>query len=219
MVAPHSSENLPMAKSKNRSWIKQHVKDPYVKQSQVDGYRSRASYKLLEIVEKDRLIRSGMTVVDLGSAPGGWSQVAARLVGHTGRVHALDLLPMDSIAGVDFIQGDFTEEDIFDELLKIIENRPVDLVISDMAPNLSGMREIDQPMAIYLTELALEFACSTLRPGGALVMKCFEGSGVDEIREVIRNNFKQLNNFKPKASRGKSREIYVLGRKFKGSLI
>jgi len=158
VVAPHSSENLPMAKSKNRSWIKQHVKDPYVKQSQVDGYRSRASYKLLEIVEKDRLIRSGMTVVDLGSAPGGWSQVAARLVGHTGRVHALDLLPMDSIAGVDFIQGDFTEEDIFDELLRLIENRPVDLVISDMAPNLSGNKAVDQPAVMYLAELAVELA-------------------------------------------------------------
>ena len=123
-----------MAKSKNRSWIKQHVKDPYVKQAQVDGYRSRASYKLLEIVEKDRLIRSGMTVVDLGSPPGGWSQAATRLVGHDGRVHALDILPMDAIAGVDFIQGDYTEESVFEELLTLIENRPVDLVISDMAP-------------------------------------------------------------------------------------
>ena len=124
-----------MAKSKNRSWIKQHVNDPYVMQAQKDGYRSRASYKLLEIVEKERMIRSGMTIVDLGSAPGGWSQVAAKLVGHEGRVHALDILPMDNVAGVDFIQGDFTDQVIFDELLTLIGNRPVDLVISDMAPN------------------------------------------------------------------------------------
>jgi len=134
-----------MAKSKNRSWIKQHVKDPYVQQSQKDGYRSRASYKLLEIIGKDGMIRPGMTVVDLGAAPGGWSQVAAELVGHEGRVHAVDLLPMDGIAGVDFILGDFTEDEILQQLLKLIDNRPVDLVISDMAPNLTGNKAVDQP--------------------------------------------------------------------------
>ena len=217
MVAPHSSENLPMAKSKNRSWIKQHVKDPYVKQSQVDGYRSRASYKLLEIVEKDRLIRSGMTVVDLGSAPGGWSQVAARLVGHTGRVHALDLLPMDSIAGVDFIQGDFTEEHIFDELLKIIENRPVDLVISDMAPNLSGNKAVDQPAVMYLAELAVELAEKVLTINGVFIAKLFQGQGFDPFVLQVRKLFNGVSIIKPDASRSRSREVYLVAKGLKAN--
>lgn len=217
MVAPHSSENLPMAKSKNRSWIKQHVKDPYVKQSQVDGYRSRASYKLLEIVEKDRLIRSGMTVVDLGSAPGGWSQVAARLVGHTGRVHALDLLPMDSIAGVDFIQGDFTEEDIFDELLKLIENRPVDLVISDMAPNLSGNKAVDQPAVMYLAELAVELAEKVLASDGVFIAKLFQGQGFDPFVLQVRTLFNGVSIIKPDASRSRSREVYLVAKGLKAN--
>ena len=217
MVAPHSSENLPMAKSKNRSWIKQHVKDPYVKQSQVDGYRSRASYKLLEIVEKDRLIRSGMTVVDLGSAPGGWSQVAARLVGHTGRVHALDLLPMDSIAGVDFIQGDFTEDDIFDELLKLIENRPVDLVISDMAPNLSGNKAVDQPAVMYLAELAVELAEKVLTINGVFIAKLFQGQGFDPFVLQVRKLFNGVSIIKPDASRSRSREVYLVAKGLKAN--
>ncbi|MDA7577602.1 23S rRNA (uridine(2552)-2'-O)-methyltransferase RlmE [bacterium] len=206
-----------MAKSKNRSWIKQHVKDPYVKQSQVDGYRSRASYKLLEIVEKDRLIRSGMTVVDLGSAPGGWSQVAARLVGHTGRVHALDLLPMDSIAGVDFIQGDFTEEDIFDELLKIIENRPVDLVISDMAPNLSGNKAVDQPAVMYLAELAVELAEKVLTSNGVFIAKLFQGQGFDPFVLQVRTLFNGVSIIKPDASRSRSREVYLVAKGLKAN--
>lgn len=217
MVAPHSSENLPMAKSKNRSWIKQHVKDPYVKQSQVDGYRSRASYKLLEIVEKDRLIRSGMTVVDLGSAPGGWSQVAARLVGHTGRVHALDLLPMDSIAGVDFIQGDFTEEDVFDELLRLIENRPVDLVISDMAPNLSGNKAVDQPAVMYLAELAVELAEKVLTINGVFIAKLFQGQGFDPFVLQVRTLFNGVSIIKPDASRSRSREVYLVAKGLKAN--
>jgi len=217
VVAPHSSENLPMAKSKNRSWIKQHVKDPYVKQSQVDGYRSRASYKLLEIVEKDRLIRSGMTVVDLGSAPGGWSQVAARLVGHTGRVHALDLLPMDSIAGVDFIQGDFTEEDIFDELLRLIENRPVDLVISDMAPNLSGNKAVDQPAVMYLAELAVDLAEKVLTSNGVFIAKLFQGQGFDPFVLQVRTLFNGVSIIKPDASRSRSREVYLVAKGLKAN--
>ena len=217
MVAPHSSENLPMAKSKNRSWIKQHVKDPYVKQSQVDGYRSRASYKLLEIVEKDRLIRSGMTVVDLGSAPGGWSQVAVRLVGHTGRVHALDLLPMDSIAGVDFIQGDFTEEDVFDELLRLIENRPVDLVISDMAPNLSGNKAVDQPAVMYLAELAVELAEKVLTSKGVFIAKLFQGQGFDPFVLQVRTLFNGVSIIKPDASRSRSREVYLVAKGLKAN--
>ncbi|MDG1322493.1 MAG: 23S rRNA (uridine(2552)-2'-O)-methyltransferase RlmE [Porticoccaceae bacterium] len=206
-----------MAKSKNRSWIKQHVKDPYVKQSQVDGYRSRASYKLLEIVEKDRLIRSGMTVVDLGSAPGGWSQVAARLVGHTGRVHALDLLPMDSIAGVDFIQGDFTEEDIFDDLLKLIENRPVDLVISDMAPNLSGNKAVDQPAVMYLAELAVELAEKVLTINGVFIAKLFQGQGFDPFVLQVRTLFNGVSIIKPDASRSRSREVYLVAKGLKAN--
>ncbi|MBT5071614.1 MAG: 23S rRNA (uridine(2552)-2'-O)-methyltransferase RlmE [Porticoccaceae bacterium] len=206
-----------MAKSKNRSWIKQHVKDPYVKQSQVDGYRSRASYKLLEIVEKDRLIRSGMTVVDLGSAPGGWSQVAARLVGHTGRVYALDLLPMDLIAGVDFIQGDFTEEDIFDELLRLIENRPVDLVISDMAPNLSGNKAVDQPAVMYLAELAVELAEKVLTSNGVFIAKLFQGQGFDPFVLQVRTLFNGVSIVKPDASRSRSREVYLVAKGLKAN--
>ena len=206
-----------MAKSKNRSWIKQHVKDPYVKQSQVDGYRSRASYKLLEIVEKDRLIRSGMTVVDLGSAPGGWSQVAARLVGHTGRVHALDLLPMDPIAGVDFIQGDFTEEHIFDELLKLIENRPVDLVISDMAPILSGNEAVDQPAVMYLAELAVDLAEKVLTSKGIFIAKLFQGQGFDPFVLQVRTLFNGVSIVKPDASRSRSREVYLVAKGLKAN--
>ncbi|MBT3528142.1 MAG: 23S rRNA (uridine(2552)-2'-O)-methyltransferase RlmE [Porticoccaceae bacterium] len=206
-----------MAKSKNRSWIKQHVKDPYVKQSQVDGYRSRASYKLLEIVEKDRLIRSGMTVVDLGSAPGGWSQVAARLVGHTGRVYALDLLPMDLIAGVDFIQGDFTEEDVFDELLRLIENRPVDLVISDMAPNLSGNKAVDQPAVMYLAELAVELAEKVLTSNGVFIAKLFQGQGFDPFVLQVRTLFNGVSIIKPDASRSRSREVYLVAKGLKAN--
>jgi len=207
-------------KSKSSAqWLNDHEKDEYVLRARREGYRSRASYKLFEIDEKFGLLRPGTVVVDLGAAPGGWTQIAVNKCGPKGFVVGLDLLDIEPIEGAMLIKGDFTEEKVLAELMAVLQDRPVDLVISDMAPNLSGMREIDQPLAIYLTELALEFACSTLRPGGALVMKCFEGSGVDEIREIIRNNFKQLTNFKPKASRGKSREIYVLGRKFKGSSI
>ena len=173
----------------SQKWLQEHNRDHYVKQAQQDGYRSRASYKLLEIVEKDRLIRSGMTIVDLGSTPGGWSQVAARLVGHDGRVHALDILPMDAIAGVDFIEGDFTEESVFEELLNLIENRPVDLVISDMAPNLSGNKAVDQPAVIYLAELALELAGKVLTSKGVFIAKLFQGQGFDPFVLEVRKMF------------------------------
>ncbi|MDG1474967.1 MAG: 23S rRNA (uridine(2552)-2'-O)-methyltransferase RlmE [Porticoccaceae bacterium] len=204
-----------MTKSTNRSWIQQHVKDPYVKQSQADGYRSRASYKLLEIVNKDRLIRSGMTVVDLGSAPGGWSQVAARLVGDRGRVHALDILPMDPIAGVDFVQGDFTEAEIFRELSELIENRPVDLVISDMAPNLSGNRAVDQPAVMYLVELAMEMAQNVLTKDGVFIAKLFQGEGFDTFVLEVRKLFNRVSLTKPDASRSKSREVYLVAKGLK----
>ncbi len=205
-------------KSKSSAqWLNDHEKDEYVLRARREGYRSRASYKLLEIDEKFGLLRPGTVVVDLGAAPGGWTQVALKKCGPKGFVVGLDLLDMEPLEGAVLIKGDFTEESALVELTTALQDRPVDLVISDMAPNLSGMKEIDQPQAIYLTELVLDFACSTLKPGGALLMKCFEGSGVDNLRGKIRNNFRQLSNFKPKASRGKSRETYVLGRQFKGN--
>ncbi|HIG68188.1 MAG TPA: 23S rRNA (uridine(2552)-2'-O)-methyltransferase RlmE [Porticoccaceae bacterium] len=204
-----------MVKSKNRSWIKQHVNDPYVKQSQRDGYRSRASYKLLEIVEKDRLIRSGMTVVDLGSAPGGWSQVAARLVGHEGRVHALDILPMDPIAGVDFIQGDFTEEAVFTQLIDLIGTRAVDLVISDIAPNLSGTKAVDQPAMIYLAELGVDLANRVLSKNGVFIAKLFQGQGFDPFVQQVRTLFNGVSIIKPDASRSRSREVYLVAKGLK----
>ena len=206
-----------MAKSKDRSWIKKHVNDPYVKKAQVDAYRSRASYKLLEIVEKDRLIRSGMTVVDLGSTPGGWSQASARLVGHEGRVHALDILPMDAIAGVDFIQGDFTEENVFEELMTLIEKRPVDLVISDMAPNLSGNKAVDQPAMVYLAELALELAEKVLSSNGVFIAKLFQGQGFDVFVLDVRKLFSEVSIIKPDASRSRSREVYLMAKGLKAN--
>ncbi|MDA9014891.1 23S rRNA (uridine(2552)-2'-O)-methyltransferase RlmE [Porticoccaceae bacterium] len=201
-----------MAKSKNRTWIKQHVKDPYVVQSQRDGYRSRASYKLLEIIEKNRLIKPGMTVVDLGSAPGGWSQVAAKKVGHQGSVVAVDILPMNPIAGVDFIQGDFTEEEILAELLKTIGNKPVDLVISDMAPNLTGMKAVDQPAVVYLAELAVDLAQKVLTKDGIFIAKLFQGEGFDEFVRNTRKVFNVVSLKKPDASRSKSREVYLVAK-------
>jgi 23S rRNA (uridine2552-2'-O)-methyltransferase len=201
-----------MAKSKNRTWIKQHVKDPYVVQSQRDGYRSRASYKLLEIIEKARLIKPGMTVVDLGSAPGGWSQVAAKKVGHQGSVVAVDILPMNPVAGVDFIQGDFTEEEILAELLKTIGNKPVDLVISDMAPNLTGMKAVDQPAVVYLAELAVDLARQVLTVDGIFIAKLFQGEGFDEFVRSTRKVFNVVSLKKPDASRSKSREVYLVAK-------
>ena len=206
-----------MTKSKNRDWIKQHINDPYVKQSQKDGYRSRASYKLLEIVEKERMIRPGMTVVDLGSAPGGWSQVASRLVGHEGRLHSLDILPMDPIAGVDFIQGDFTEQNIFDDLLLLIGNRPVDLVISDMAPNLTGAKAVDQPAMIYLAELAIDLTVQVLKPEGIFISKVFQGEGFDQFVRHVRKLFNSVSMKKPEASRAKSREVYLVAKGLKSN--
>jgi 23S rRNA (uridine2552-2'-O)-methyltransferase len=204
-----------MAKSKNRTWIKQHVKDPYVKQSQLDGYRSRASYKLLEIVEKGRYIKPGMVVVDLGSAPGGWSQVAAKLVGHKGCVVAVDILPMDPVAGVSFIQGDFTEEKILNQLLGEIGNRPVDLVISDMAPNLTGMKAVDQPAMIYLAELAVDLVQRVMTDDGIFIAKLFQGEGFDEFVRNTRTVFNVVSLKKPDASRAKSREVYLVAKGLK----
>ncbi|MBL4682694.1 MAG: RlmE family RNA methyltransferase [Pseudomonadales bacterium] len=201
-----------MKKSKtSKQWLRDHENDEFVLKARADGYRTRASYKLLEINEKFKLIGEGACVVDLGSAPGGWSQVALKYVGVKGKVIALDILEMPPIEGVLFIQGDFTEEGPFNKLLDETRDRSVDLVISDMAPNLSGMKQIDQPQSAYLIELAIDLCDQVLREGGNLVSKCFEGEGIDEIRRAYRERFKKVVNFKPKASRDKSREIYVIG--------
>ena len=205
-----------MKRSKSSSrWLADHEDDEYVKRARAEGYRSRASYKLLEIDEKYQILRSGLNVIDLGAAPGGWSQVASKKVGKKGKVIALDLLEMPPIQDVSFIQGDFTEDRILEELLEVIQGGVVDLVISDMAPNLSGVKDIDQPRSVHLVELALDFAVRVLNQNGVLVVKCFEGEGIEDIRQMFRASFKQVINFKPKASRGKSREIYLLGRGFK----
>jgi len=204
-----------MARSpSSKPWLKEHFDDEYVRRSQEDGYRSRASYKLLEIQDKDRLIRRGMKVVDLGAAPGGWSQVAADLVGDDGSVIACDLLAMDSMAGVQFIRGDFTEEAVLAEILAAIGDEGADLVISDMAPNISGMKDIDQPRVMYLAELALDLARSVLKPGSYLLVKVFQGEGFDQLQREMRSSFKTVKTRKPKASRARSREVYLLGSQF-----
>ncbi len=199
----------------SQAWLKEHFDDEYVKKAQQDGYRARAVYKLLEINQRDRLLRPGMTVVDLGAAPGSWSEVAAQKVGDSGRVFALDLLPMDVLAGVDFIQGDFQQQDVYDELLKMLDNRQVDLVMSDMAPNISGVKAVDQPRAMYLVELTLELAIKVLKKDGDMLVKVFNGEGVDEFKRVLRNHFDKVLVRKPKASRPRSPEIYLLARGFK----
>ncbi|MBD3610667.1 MAG: 23S rRNA (uridine(2552)-2'-O)-methyltransferase RlmE [Gammaproteobacteria bacterium] len=193
-------------------WMREHFDDIYVKKAQQEGYRSRAVYKLLELNDKDRLLRPGMTVVDLGAAPGGWTQVAAQLVGDHGHVVALDILPMDNIAGVDIITGDFREDDVLEQLLKTLGESPVDLVMSDMAPNMSGNKAVDIPGAMYLVELAVDLAEQVLKKDGDLVMKVFQGEGFDELVKGLRKHYKKVVIRKPKASRPRSKEVYVLAR-------
>jgi 23S rRNA (uridine2552-2'-O)-methyltransferase len=206
-----------VARSKtSQGWLKEHFNDPYVKMAQKDGYRSRASYKLLEIQEKDRILRPGITVVDLGAAPGGWSQVTSRVIGDKGRLIASDILEMDSIPDVTFVQGDFTDDAVFAQILDAIGEHPVDLVISDMAPNMSGVRESDQPRAMYLCELALDLSTRVLRPGGDFLIKIFQGEGFDEYHRQVRQLFDKVQMRKPLSSRGRSREQYMLGRGFRG---
>lgn len=206
-----------MARSKSSGrWLQEHFDDQYVQKAKDEGYRSRASFKLLELNAKDQLIKPGMTVVDLGSAPGGWSQVAAELVGDQGLVISSDILPMDSMAGVTFIQGDFTEESVYEKILEAIAGRPVDLVISDMAPNMSGMSSIDQPKAMYLVELALDLARQVLKPEGAFLAKVFQGEGFDALLAEMKQSFNKVQSRKPDSSRARSREIYQLCRGFKG---
>lgn len=205
-----------MSRSKtSKAWLKEHFDDHYVKKAKEAGYRSRASFKLLDLQEKDRLFKKGMTVVDLGAAPGGWSQVAAELVGVSGRVVASDILPMDSLADVEFIQGDFTDESVLNEILTVMNGDLADLVISDMAPNMSGMNSIDQPAAMYLVELALAMAKDILKPKGNFVAKVFQGEGFDQFLIDVRANFDRVVTRKPDSSRARSREVYVIGLGFK----
>ena len=204
-----------MSRSKSsKQWLKEHFDDAYVKRSQEEGYRSRAVYKLLEIQDKEGIIKAGMTVVDLGAAPGGWSQVVADLVGGQGNVIASDILPMDGLAGVEFLQGDFTEDAVFKQLLSMLPEEGADLVLSDMSPNMSGMRDIDQPRAIHLAELALDMARSILKPGAYFLVKTFQGAGFEEFQRETEQSFKSVKARKPRASRARSREIYLLASDF-----
>lgn len=207
-----------MARSKtSKKWLDEHVNDPYVKKAQVDGYRSRASYKLIEIDEKDKLFKPGNIVMDLGSAPGGWSQIVVPMVGDKGRVIASDILHMDSIIGVEFIQGDFTDEAIYEQILETLNDDKVDVVISDMAPNLSGVNATDQYASMYLVELALDMARNVLKPGGSFCAKVFQGVGYDEYVKDVRSSFNKVLIRKPAASRPRSREVYIVGKGFKGA--
>lgn len=194
----------------SKQWMREHVNDPFVQMAQKDGYRSRAAYKLLEINEKDRLFKPGMVVVDLGATPGGWCQVAAREVGRTGKVIGLDLLPLDPLAGVDFIQGDFREESVLKQLHELLAGRQVGLVISDMAPNMSGVATADLARALYLAELAMEFAVEQLQPDGHFLVKVFQGAGFEAYLKLMRSHFSKVATRKPKASRDRSSELYLL---------
>ena len=205
-----------MARSKqSKKWLKEHFDDIYVQRAQKEGYRSRAVYKLLEIEEKDRLLRPDMTIIDLGAAPGGWSQVASLRLKGRGRVIATDILAMDALADVDFIQGDFREEAVYESLIEMMGNSKADLVMSDMAPNISGMNAVDQPRAMYLAELAMDFAKNVLREGGDLLVKVFQGEGFDPYLGELRQAFDKVVVRKPKASRPRSREVYLLARGLK----
>ena len=204
-----------MARSKSsRQWLNRHFDDDYVKRAQAEGWRSRAVFKLLEIQEKDHLIKPGMNIVDLGAAPGGWSQVAVKLLKGNGLIFALDILPMEPIDGVDFIQGDFREETVTQQLLAKLGDRKIDLVMSDMAPNLSGQKQIDQPRSIYLAELALDFAQQTLAKNGVFLVKVFQGAEFEAYIKTLRTIFQKVVIRKPKASRAASREVYLLARGF-----
>ena len=206
-----------MPKSKiSKTWLKEHFDDEYVKRSQQDGYRSRAVYKLEEIDKKDHLLKPGTIVIDLGSAPGSWCEYLVRKLKGKGRIIALDILPMEPMEGVEFIQGDFLEDDVFQTLLNTLGNDRPDLVISDMAPNMSGQQAVDIPRAMYMSELALDLAQQVLKPGGSLLVKLFQGDGFDAYLKLVRARFSRVVMRKPKASRDRSREIYMLANGFKG---
>lgn len=207
-----------MARSKSSGeWLRRHVNDPYVKLAQKEGYRSRSAYKLIELDEKDRLLRPGLWVMDLGSAPGGWSQVVARAIGPKGRVLATDILPMDSIGNVDFIQGDFTSEGVVEQVLAWLDGGKFDLVVSDIAPNISGIDSADQARSMYFLELALDTVRLALKPGATFVAKMFQGEGSDQYLKELRKSFQKVSIRKPQASRPKSREVYIVAKGFRAS--
>ena len=204
-----------MARSKSsRRWLDRHVNDAWVHRAQAEGWRSRAAFKLLELDDRDRFLRPGSRVVDLGAAPGGWSQVAAARVGAKGRVIALDVLPMEPVPGVTFLQGDFGTDAVLEALRVEVGARAIDVVISDLAPNVSGVAVVDQPRAMHLAELALDFAGECLVEGGTLVTKLFQGIGFDELVAAVRRRFKRVAVRKPKASRPESREVYLVAQGF-----
>ena len=200
-----------MSRSKSsKQWLRDHEDDAYVIRARKEGYRSRAVYKLIEIQQKDRILKPGQFVLDLGSAPGGWSEYVSQFEHEQGRLIAVDLLPMEPIAGVEFIQGDFTEQGTFKQILALIEHKPLDLVLSDMAPNLSGMESVDQPKSVYLAELAFDLARDNLGKNGYFVVKLFQGDGFEALISAFRFTFKSVKFRKPRASRPKSREIYAV---------
>jgi len=205
---------MPRSKSSS-TWLQRHVSDPFVKKAQLEGYRSRSAYKLVELNEKDRLIRPGMRIMDLGSAPGGWSQVAGKIVGAKGRILATDILPMEPIKNVDFIQGDFTDEAIVKELLEWLGGGKFDLIVSDIAPNITGIDSADQASSMYFLELALDTVRQTLKPGATFVAKMFQGSGSDEYLKELRKSFEKVLIRKPAASRAESREVYIVAKGFR----
>lgn len=200
-----------MSRSKSSSrWLREHFNDPYVKRAQSEGWRSRAVFKLEELIDRDHLLKPGMVIVDLGAAPGGWSQIARERLGEKGRVVALDILPMQGIGGVEFIHGDFREDSVLKQLENLLDGATVDLVLSDMAPNMSGMTAVDQPRSMHLVELAEEFAAAHLRVGGAFLTKVFQGEGFDDFVRRLRGAYERVSIRKPKASRARSPEVYAL---------
>jgi len=205
-----------MSRSKSsKNWLKEHFEDEYVQRSQKEGYRSRAIYKLIEIQEKDHILKPGMTVIDLGAAPGGWSEYAVKLLGKNGRMIALDILPMEPIPDVQIIQGDFREDEALNTLMAAIGEDRADLVFSDMAPNISGMDVVDIPRAYYLAELTLDLAQRVLKPGGGMLVKLFQGEGFADYHQALKQDFTRVVVRKPKASRARSREIYALATGYK----
>ena len=202
-------------KSSSRRWMNEHLNDEYVKKAQREGYRCRAVYKLIEIIDKNQIITKGDRVLDLGAAPGGWSQVVAKIVGQTGQVIASDILPIEETPGVDFLQGDFTESSVCEKLLSMTKGQKMNTVLSDMAPNMSGQLSVDQPKSMYLAELALDMAIKMLMPNGYFVVKVFQGDGFDAYVQIARQTFKKVAIKKPKASRPRSKEVYLLASQLK----
>ena len=202
-------------KGSSRRWMHEHLNDEYVKKAQKEGYRSRAVYKLLEIIEKSQIINKGDKILDLGAAPGGWSQAAVKIVGKSGQVIANDILSIEEISGVNFLQGDFTEQSVYDELITLTQGSSIDIVLSDMAPNMSGQLSVDQPKSIYLAELAIDLAVKTLSKNGHFIVKVFQGDGFDNYVKNARKVFKKVSIIKPKASRPRSKEVYLLASQLK----